>query len=102
MEELLIQKYLRGNGENASFQFFRDELHLMIKEAEDGCRVLFKYNQIESPLGNPICQEARGLILDRGCDWEVVSWQIGLPKGDSIWLYLKSTLHPSSASLIIK
>lgn len=73
-EELLIQKYLRGNGENASFQFFRDELHLMIKEAEDGCRVLFKYNQIESPLGNPICQEARGLILDRGCDWDVVSW----------------------------
>ena len=36
--------------------------------------VLFKYNQIDSPMGEPIVQECRGLILDEARDWEVVSY----------------------------
>jgi len=35
---------------------------------------LFKYDQIASPMGDPICQVARGMILDADNDWEVVSW----------------------------
>lgn len=34
----------------------------------------FKYDQIESPMGLQICQEARGLILDANNDWAVVAW----------------------------
>lgn len=71
---LEIQKYLLQHGEEKSFAHFRDDLHLMVKEAADGRRVLFKYDMIDSPLGNPLCQEARGLILDRGDNWKVLSW----------------------------
>lgn len=71
---LELQKYLREHGEEAAFKHFRDELHLAVKESPDGKRVLFKYDQIDSPMGNPICQEARGLILDRSDNWKVLSW----------------------------
>ena len=74
IEILEIQKFLIEHGEEAAFAHFRDDLHLMVKEATDGRRVLFKYDMIDSPLGHPICQEARGLILDRGCEWKVISW----------------------------
>jgi hypothetical protein len=71
---LEIQKYLFTYGEEKAFAYFRDDLHLSVKEATDGCRVLFKYDMIDSPLGHPICQEARGLILDRRDNWKVISW----------------------------
>lgn len=35
--------------------------------------VLLKYDQIESPMDNPIVQECRGLILDEANNWEIVS-----------------------------
>ena len=35
--------------------------------------VLLKYNQIESPMGEPIVQECRGLILDENDSWKVIS-----------------------------
>jgi len=34
---------------------------------------LLKYNQIDSPMGDPIVQECRGLILDQADNWRVVS-----------------------------
>lgn len=71
---LEIQKYLLEHGEASSFDYFKNELSLMVKEAADGKRVLFKYNQIDSPMGNPIVQESRGLILDRSREWRIVSW----------------------------
>ena len=71
---LEIQKYLLEHGEVESFKYFREELALSVKEASDNCRVLFKYDMIDSPMGHPICQEARGLILDRSNNWEVLSW----------------------------
>lgn len=36
--------------------------------------VLFKYSQIESPMGEPIVQECRGIILDESKNWAVVSF----------------------------
>lgn len=35
--------------------------------------VLLKYNQIDSPMGEPIVQECRGIILDESNNWNVVS-----------------------------
>ena len=69
---LEIQKYLREHGE-ASYPYFKDTLALMIKEAPDG-RVLFKYNQINSPMSESICKEARGIILDKNNNWKIISW----------------------------
>jgi len=36
--------------------------------------VLFKYSQIESPMGEKIVQECRGIILDESNNWAVVSY----------------------------
>ena len=35
--------------------------------------VLFKYSMIDSPMGEPIVRECRGVILDEANDWAVVS-----------------------------
>lgn len=35
--------------------------------------ILLKYNQLDSPMGEQIPQECRGLILDESKDWRVVS-----------------------------
>jgi len=35
--------------------------------------VLFKYNQLESPMGEPIVQECRGVILNEADNWNVVA-----------------------------
>jgi hypothetical protein len=35
--------------------------------------VLLKYNQIESPMVDPLVQECRGLVLDEADNWRVVS-----------------------------
>ncbi len=35
--------------------------------------VLLKYNQIASPMGDPMVQECRGVILDEADDWRVVA-----------------------------
>lgn len=36
--------------------------------------VQLKYNMIASPMGDPLVQECRGLILDEDCGWNVVAW----------------------------
>jgi hypothetical protein len=36
--------------------------------------VLLKYNQIESPMADPVVQECRGLILDEADAWKVVAF----------------------------
>ena len=36
--------------------------------------VLLKYNQIDSPMAEPVVQECRGLIVDEADDWRVVSF----------------------------
>ena len=36
--------------------------------------VHLKYNQIESPMGEPLVQQCRGLILDQDEDWRIVAW----------------------------
>lgn len=36
--------------------------------------VMFKYNMIDSPMGNKLVQEARGIILDEKANWGVVAF----------------------------
>lgn len=68
---LEIQKFLRGEGNLGDLK--KAPYKLSISASDDGQRIGFKYNQIKSDLSEPICQEARGLILDRE-DWDVVSF----------------------------
>lgn len=35
---------------------------------------MFKYDQINSPMGNPVVQECRGIVLDENASWGVVSY----------------------------
>jgi len=35
---------------------------------------LMKYDQIKSPMGEPLVQQCRGLILDADEEWRVISW----------------------------
>lgn len=36
--------------------------------------VLLKYDQINSPMGDPLAQQCRGIILDEADDWKIVSY----------------------------
>ena len=70
--KLEIQKFLRKD-EQYALEHIADHLAIKVLTYNDG-RVLFKYNQIKSPMDNIIVKESRGLILDRFNDWNVVSF----------------------------
>jgi len=68
---LAVQSYLRSGHTLADLA-----KHYAIKATYSKVNpslVLLKYNQIDSPMGSPIVQECRGLILDEANDWAIVS-----------------------------
>lgn len=68
---MLVQKMLRTGttlDDLASSLFIKSRRH---KDHQN--LVLLKYDQIQSPMANPVVQECRGVILDESRDWEVVS-----------------------------
>ncbi len=68
---LEIQKYLRQHPvEQVTLDYGIDAK----RHTQYPNLVLFKYNQINSPMGESIVQECRGLILDEAQDWAVVSF----------------------------
>lgn len=71
MTELLLQKHLRGGGtiEDLSASYAISAK----RHREFPALVLFKYNQIESPFGEQIVREARGVVLDESRGWDVVA-----------------------------
>lgn len=73
MGELHVQRYLRNAGkldEGALLAYFA----IKVKRHQRFPNLcLFKYSQIDSPMGLPMVQECRGLILDEADDWRVVS-----------------------------
>lgn len=73
---LAIQKFLRES-DNTLGDLKKEPYKLSIKAGPEGRRIGFKYNQIKSDMSLRICQEARGLILDR-YDWSIIS--CSLPK----------------------
>jgi len=70
---LKIQQFLR---DNSLGDLKKEPYKLSISAGPDSRRIGFKYNQIKSDLSLQICQEARGLILDR-YDWTVISCSLG-------------------------
>lgn len=72
---LKIQEYLRGHSDVearlAELEASTGIFHKRHRQIEN--LVLFKYNQISSPMGERIVQECRGIILDQNNDWNVVS-----------------------------
>lgn len=66
--ELELQKYLRAGHSLSSLM--EPPYSLVIKEKEN--LVLFKYTQGVSDGFNPIVKEARGIILDKSNNWNVV------------------------------
>ena len=73
---LETQKFLRSD-KNTLSDLLKDPFNLSVSRSEnpdlDGL-VGLKYNAPGSDLSNPICQECRGLILDSGDNWNVVSF----------------------------
>lgn len=68
---MLLQSFLRDGGTLADLLAQYAIKHR--RHAEHSNLVLLKYNQIDSPMGERIVQEARGCILDEANDWAVVS-----------------------------
>jgi hypothetical protein len=70
--ELELQKYLRGGGkpEDLTAKYaIKVNRHPTFPNL-----TLFKYDQIDSPMGEPIVQESRGIILNEADNWNVLCY----------------------------
>lgn len=72
---LAIQTFLRDPNKGLG-DLKQDPYKLSINVGPDRRRVCFKYNQIKSDMSLRICKEARGLILDKEDNWNVVSYAL--------------------------
>jgi hypothetical protein len=66
-----LQTFLRSGGTLADLLATRAIKHA--RHPDHPSLVLFKYDQINSPMGDPVVQAARGPILDESRDWAFVS-----------------------------
>lgn len=87
VDELELQRYLRSHPASITREPFLDggweSVVLSGLKTQFGIKsnrhakypnlVQFKYNQIESPMGERIVQESRGIILDESNGWRVVA-----------------------------
>lgn len=70
-ESMLLQSFLRAGGTPADLlakHAIRSRPHTTAPNL-----VLFKYNQIASPMGERIVRECRGVVLDSANNWNVVA-----------------------------
>lgn len=68
---LHLQEYLRSG---KTPEMLQAELAIVFKKhTAHPNLVLFKYDMIDSPMGNPIVQECRGIILDQDDNWNTVA-----------------------------
>lgn len=66
-----LVEYIKNNG----LQCLADEFAINIKRHKKyNNLVLLKYDQLNSPLGNSVVQQCRGIILDENDDWRIISW----------------------------
>jgi hypothetical protein len=70
MTELLVQKFLRTGGTCTDLLNKYAIKHVRHKKYPN--LVLFKYSQIDSPMGEPLVWECRGTILDEDKNWDIV------------------------------
>lgn len=70
MPKVLID-FIKERGLHA----LEDDLSIVIRRHNKyNNLVLMKYNQLDSPMGDPVVQTCRGIILDEDNDWSVVSF----------------------------
>lgn len=67
----LAQNFLRDEGLDKMESKFAIKVK---RHVEYDNLVLFKYDQLNSPMGNKLVQQCRGLILDQDNDWQVVAY----------------------------
>ncbi|WP_445240384.1 RNA ligase [Microcoleus vaginatus] len=66
-----LQEYLRQHG----LETLSETYHIKVtRHRQYPDLVCLKYSQIESPLGEKIVQQCRGIILDSSQDWQIVSY----------------------------
>jgi len=69
-----IQNYLRGGG---TLESLTEKFAIDVKRhSQYNNLVLLKYNQIDSPFGEEIVRECRGIILDEKDDWRVICYSM--------------------------
>lgn len=73
MPELQTQQFIREHGLPLLVERYAIKVR---RHGEFPNLVHLKYNQINSPMGEPIVQECRGMILDEADDWRVVSYPL--------------------------
>lgn len=72
INDLNVQRYLREGGTLASLT---EKYAINVKRhGRYPELVLLKYSMTESPMGDPLVQECRGIILDESNGWAVVSY----------------------------
>lgn len=73
MIELNIQKFLREN--ETPLDKLKEEFAIEYRTHSEYPNLhQFSYSQIDSPKSHPIVREARGIILDKSDNWNVVSY----------------------------
>lgn len=72
MTECLPQKFLRDGGTLAELESSRGIKHN--RHTRFPQLVQLTYDQISSPMADPLVQQCRSIILDESQDWEVVAW----------------------------
>ena len=71
MTPLHVQNYLRTSGTLEALA--RDYAVRHTRHGAYPNLVLLKYDQINSPMDNPLVQECRGIVLDQSDDWRVAA-----------------------------
>ena len=66
-----LQDYLRSKGLKKLTQEYNLKVN---RHSNFNNLVCLKYSQLESPLGEKIVQQCRGIILDEANNWEIVSY----------------------------
>lgn len=70
--EMEVQKFLRGTFDDPLMALQGAPYYIGVQHSMSEPLVLLNYHHIDSPPGDPICDECRGLILDTDT-WNVVS-----------------------------
>jgi T4 RnlA family RNA ligase len=72
---LVLQEFLNGyDSSEDALKELKEKYGINSRRHSDYKNlILFKYSQIDSPMGEKICQESRGIILDESNNWEVIS-----------------------------
>jgi RNA ligase len=66
-----LQKYLRDRGLESLCEHYQIKAN---RHQQYPHLVCLKYSQLNSPLGEKIVQQCRGIILDENADWQIVSY----------------------------